>query len=58
MDCDDYMDYGNDDHCHDNDENDDGHNDEFYHIVSAGCCAVVVYAINTLLNDLVEILKN
>jgi hypothetical protein len=31
MDCDDYMDYGNDDHCHDN--------------VSAGCRAVVAYAI-------------
>jgi hypothetical protein len=45
MDCDDYMDYGNDDHCHDNDENDDGHDDEFYHLVSARCRAVVAYAI-------------
>jgi hypothetical protein len=45
MDCDDYMDYGNDDHCYDNDENADGHDDEFYHLVSAGCRAVVTYAI-------------
>jgi len=45
MDCDGYMDYGNDDHCHDNDENADGHDDEFYHLVSAGCRAVVTYAI-------------
>jgi hypothetical protein len=29
------MAYGNDDHCHDNDENDDGHDDEFYHLVFA-----------------------
>jgi len=29
------MDYGNDDHCHDNDENADGHDDEFYHLVFA-----------------------
>jgi hypothetical protein len=45
MDYDDYMNYGKDDHCHDNDENPDGHNDEFYHLVSAGCRAVVAYAI-------------
>lgn len=45
MDCDDYMDYGNDDHCHDQEENDDGHDDEFYHIVSAGCRVVVASAI-------------
>jgi len=44
MDCNDYMDYGNDDHCHDNDENDDGHDDEFYHLVSTGCRVVVAYA--------------
>jgi hypothetical protein len=44
MNYDDYMDYGNDYHCHDNDENDDGHDDEFYRLVSTRCCAVVAYA--------------
>jgi hypothetical protein len=48
MDCNDYMDYGNDDHCHDNDGNDDGHDDEFYHLVFAGCHAVVAYAIKRI----------
>ena len=38
MDYDDYMDYSNYDHFHDND-------DEFYHLVFAGCHAIVTYAI-------------
>jgi hypothetical protein len=46
MDYDDYMDYSNDDHFHDNDGNDDDDSDdEFYHLVFAGCCAIVTYAI-------------
>jgi hypothetical protein len=46
MDYDDYMDYGNDDHFHDNDGNDDDDSDdEFYHLVFVGCRAVVTYAI-------------
>ena len=42
MDYYDYMDYGNDNHCHDNDKNDD---DELYHLVFAKCRVVVMYAI-------------
>jgi hypothetical protein len=48
MDCDDYMDYDNDDHCDDKDGKNDGHDDEFYHLVSAGCRAVVAYAIKCI----------
>ena len=36
MDYDDYMDYGNDDHFHDNDSD-----NEFYRLDFAGCHAVV-----------------
>jgi hypothetical protein len=45
MDCDDHMNYGNDDHNYDKDDNDDGNDDEFYQLVSAGCCVVELYAI-------------
>jgi hypothetical protein len=46
MDYDDYIDYSNNDHFHDNDRNnDDDSDDEFYHLVFARCRAVVTYAI-------------
>jgi hypothetical protein len=43
MDYDDYMDYGNDDHYHDND-------DELYHLAFAGCHVVVMYVIKYIDN--------
>jgi hypothetical protein len=45
MDCEDYMDYGNDDHYHDKDEIDYGNDDEFYHLIFVGCRAIVMYVI-------------
>jgi hypothetical protein len=48
MDCDDFMDYGNDDHCHDKDENDDGHDDKIYHLLFVVCRAIVAYAIKCI----------
>jgi hypothetical protein len=51
MDYDDFMDYGNDDHCHDNDGDDDGHDDEFYHLIYVGCREVVAYAIKRIVKQ-------